>query len=173
MKVSRWAVVVGGHGLAAGAGVLAVWLKNRELAEADHVTSSGAFELGDLVLFVWAASFVALVPTVVLFRLLDPSPRVWHRYGRASLAVALTGPFGAAFAFLVSRQHDLLRGLSNVGAWRVMAAPFFLLCHAPTLLRAAGANRKFGLGACVLEVATAGSLVVWLSWLMHQATQGY
>ena len=160
---ARLAVIVLGYAAAWSAGTAAVWWKNRGVSEADLQAMSGMFACGDAVTFLAVASLVAIVPTVLVFRFVGAAPRFWRIHAIASLLLSLTGLLAAMLLLVPARpQVAFLDGLHMFAPIRVLAGPFFFLAFCPGLLPAAGPNRKISLLACLFELCTMGSFLVFL-----------
>jgi hypothetical protein len=165
MTVARAALIVGGYAAACAAGAAAVWLHDRTLSAADQLAMSGMLAFGDTVLFCAVAAPVAIVPTVALFGAIGRAPRFWRAYAVTSLLLAITGIVEAVMFLLPMNTHvALLEGLRRVSPLRVLAGPVFFAGYTPGLLPVAAPNRRLTVLACMFELCTMASFVVWLAW---------
>ncbi len=66
--ISQLTLILLGYIFACVVGSAAVWLRNQRIDPID--ASSGMYAFGDLLLFVFVAGMVALLPTALLIRLI-------------------------------------------------------------------------------------------------------
>ena len=104
-------IVLLGFALAVGAGVLAVYLRNLGVSEADQLAMSGMYAFGDAVTFLFVAGLCALPPLVLLLRTLELGPRFWRAYATVSIVVATTGLI-AALAVVTESFESTIRMLA-------------------------------------------------------------
>ena len=156
-------------GIAAGyvaafcAGSFAVWLHDLGISPADQQAMSGMLAFGDSVLFWAVAAPVAIIPTVLLVRFIRPAPWFWRLHGTTSLLLSLTGLLEAFLLVAPIRtQLSTISTLQMLSPLRVLAAPIFLLLYSPGLLTIARPHRTLTAAACLFELCTGASFVVWL-----------
>ena len=164
MTLRRIALIVGGYALAWGSGTIAVWWHDRGLSPADQLAMSGMLAFGDTVLFCAVAAPIAILPTILLFARLGRAPRFWWLHARGSLLLSCTGVIEAGlFLAPISKvPAGPLESLATLSPVRVLAAPIFLLAYSPGLLPVAAPNRTITLVACLLELCSLGSFIIWL-----------
>lgn len=133
VRLRELALILAAYALALGAGVLAVWWKNRGIGEPDQQAMSGMFAFGDAVLFSAISGPLAIFPTVLLFRQLGPAPRWWRAHATVSLCAALTGALAALLLLAppAAGTGGLLETLAVFAPLRVLAAPLALLVYSP------------------------------------------
>src|SRR5262245_36204204 len=100
----RLAWIAAGFAAAVAAGALAVGIRNWFINPADAIVMSGMYAAADLILFVWTAGALGLVPAFFLMRLaMEIFPRAlpWTLF-----ALSATGP---------ASWWVLSAGLSKIG----------------------------------------------------------
>ncbi|MBI5424993.1 MAG: hypothetical protein HZA32_13025 [Opitutae bacterium] len=112
-------VVVVGYLLAAGVGLLAVWLRRYLTDPVDALASSGMHAWGDLMMFVEVFCIIGLVPTTLALLWLRAVPRFWRGLAFVAVAISLSGPAWLALASVVAPQSFW----SVAAPLRVMAMP--------------------------------------------------
>jgi hypothetical protein len=100
-NLTKVGVVLGGYAAALCVAYACVYVRQLHISECDARASPGMYAWGDLMLFVAAFSFAALVPTALGLYFLRPVPVFWTILSVALLMVAATGALGAGASALV------------------------------------------------------------------------
>jgi hypothetical protein len=139
----------------------------RELRTGDDLSqaSGGMQAFADVALFVAVFGVVALAPTALALYFLRHFPQFWIVLSLASLALAATGPLGAA----VIRLHESPWPIVGIlGLHRVLVAPLlalgFLVCAA---MAPARRSRGALLAAALIEGTVSAYAFLCLFVLQH------
>src|ERR1019366_6755584 len=129
-NLTKVAVVLGGYAAALCGAYACVYVRQLHISECDARASPGMYAWGDLMLFVTAFSFAALVPTALGLYFLRPVPMFWTVFTVIALMVAATGPLGAGASALVQNlkiQKGPWEIAGMLGFLRAMGAPLLAM----------------------------------------------
>jgi hypothetical protein len=135
--LSKVGVVLGGYAAAFSVACVLVYIRQLRTSGPDAQASAGMYAWGDFTLFVTSFTVMALIPTALGLYFLRPYKNFWIVLSVAAIAVAITGPVGAALSALClnfPRLGSPWQMLGALGFLRAMGAPLlamtFLVCAA-------------------------------------------
>ena len=163
MQLSReklWMMI--GASYAAITAFAASLLYQRHLNELRYpdMASSGMNAAGDLLTIIFL-SFLYMVPTVFVLRLLSENIRLFEVYSHALLALSLTAPVALCFVAIASWLHT--RTLEDYALLRLFGAPMVLIVMGVSRWVAKSAPAKRSIDFALLaEVVSLGALIAML-----------
>jgi hypothetical protein len=163
-RFGKAGVVIAGYAAAVGAGALAAWLYDVQMAAMPYDTSGGMYAGGQILQSLAAFLVVALVPTLLWLWFLRSHTRFWNGLGLAAIAFATVG--------LIA----VLMPLASRGSTQNVGLLLLSLIALSQLLGVPGWCVAFGLCACIaptwqarrkLIIAVGIELVIGVCALVH------